>query len=157
MIEMAADNDNLSPTVIKVIGVGGGGCNAVDHMIEAKIESVEFIGINTDLQALGRSQAETKIQLGKNTTRGQGAGSDPEKGKEAAEEDSDEIKGILADADMVFITAGMGGGTGTGAAPVVARLAREQGCLTVAVVTKPFEFEGKPRMTRAEAGLSTSQ
>ena len=151
MIEMAQDTSN--PTIIKVIGVGGGGCNAVDRMIEAKMTSVQFIAINTDLQALNRSKASTQIQLGETTTRGLGAGADPEKGQAAAEEDADKLKEILSDADMVFITAGMGGGTGTGAAPVVARIAREQGCLTVAVVTKPFNFEGPKRLKQAELGI----
>lgn len=138
---------------IRVIGVGGGGNNAVDRMIDAGIKSAEFVAMNTDYQALIRSKAELKIQLGAELTKGLGAGADPSIGEKAAQESIDQIKEVLQDNDLVFITAGMGGGTGTGAAPVVASLAREMGILTVAVVTKPFNFEGKKRMENAEAGI----
>ncbi|HHV74094.1 MULTISPECIES: cell division protein FtsZ [unclassified Thermoanaerobacterium] len=139
---------------IKVIGVGGGGGNAVNRMIEAGLKGVEFIAINTDKQALYMSKAETKIQIGDKLTKGLGAGANPEIGKKAAEETKDEIEKIISGADMVFITAGMGGGTGTGAAPVVAEITKQLGILTVGVVTKPFTFEGKKRMTHAEMGIS---
>ena len=139
--------------VIKVIGVGGGGGNAVDHMVAANIDGVEFITANTDAQALKKSGARTVLQLGANLTKGLGAGADPVIGKQAAVEDRERIAEALAGADMVFITAGMGGGTGTGAAPVVAQVARDMGILTVAVVTKPFPFEGKKRMGIAEQGI----
>jgi len=138
---------------IKVIGVGGGGGNAVNTMIASGLEGVEFIAANTDMQALESSLAPRKIQLGSALTRGLGAGADPEKGKTSAEESLEEIKSALGEADMVFITAGMGGGTGTGAAPVIARIAREMGALTVGVVTKPFAFEGKRRMRFADEGV----
>jgi len=138
--------------VIKVIGVGGGGGNAVDHMVSAKIEGVEFIVANTDAQALKKSGARTILQLGANLTKGLGAGADPSIGRQAAVEDRERIAEVLQGADMVFITAGMGGGTGTGAAPVVAQVARDLGILTVAVITKPFPFEGKKRMALAEQG-----
>ena len=131
-----------SPTVIKVIGCGGGGSNAVNRMISAQLKDVEFIVVNTDKQALNSSRAENKICIGSKLTGGLGAGGKPEVGEQAAEEDVDSIANILRGADMVFVTAGMGGGTGTGAAPVVARIAKEQGALTVGVVTKPFGFEG---------------
>lgn len=139
---------------IKVIGVGGGGGNAVNRMVESNMESVEFIAINTDNQALLESKAGTKINIGNKTTRGRGAGGNPEFGTKAAEESSDEIRAILEGAQMLFITAGMGGGTGTGAAPVVAQIAREMGILTIGVVTKPFIFEGKRRMKQAEEGIA---
>jgi cell division protein FtsZ len=139
---------------IKVIGVGGGGGNAVNRMIAAKVEGVEFMVANTDLQALEASQAPIKIQLGAKLTKGLGAGANPEIGRRAALEDTEKIIDALEGADMVFVTAGLGGGTGTGGAPIVACLARELGSLTVGVVTKPFAFEGKRRMTQAEAGLS---
>lgn len=139
--------------VIKVIGVGGGGGNAVEHMVTEKIEGVEFISANTDAQALERSHAKIHIQLGGARTKGLGAGANPEVGREAAEDDREEIKAILEGSDMVFITAGMGGGTGTGAAPVIAEIARELGILTVAIVTKPFSFEGKQRTLAAEEGI----
>jgi cell division protein FtsZ len=139
--------------IIKVIGVGGGGGNAVDHMLAANIDGVEFIIANTDAQALKKSAARTVLQLGANLTKGLGAGADPAIGKQAAVEDRERIAEALAGADMVFITAGMGGGTGTGAAPVVAQVARDMGILTVAVVTKPFPFEGKKRMGIAEQGI----
>lgn len=138
---------------IKVIGVGGGGGNAVNRMIAAGLQGVEFICINTDVQALKYTNAETRLQIGAKLTRGLGAGANPEIGKKAAEESSDEILKQLQGADMVFITAGMGGGTGTGAAPVVAELAREVGALTVGVVTRPFSFEGKKRADQAERGI----
>lgn len=140
---------------IKVIGVGGGGSNAVNRMVEAGIQGVEFIAMNTDAQVLELSKAHKKVQLGNNLTRGLGAGGDPEKGKGSAEESRNEIRKVIEDADMVFITAGMGGGTGTGAAPIVAELAREIGALTVAVVTKPFRFEGPNRKKLAEKGIAS--
>ncbi|MBY5923194.1 cell division protein FtsZ [Ferrimonas balearica] len=139
--------------VIKVIGVGGGGGNAVEHMVEQTIEGVEFICANTDSQALRKSSANTTIQLGKNVTKGLGAGANPEVGREAALEDRETIRAAIAGSDMVFIAAGMGGGTGTGAAPVVAEVAKEEGILTVAVVTKPFSFEGKKRSAFADQGI----
>ena len=138
---------------IKVIGVGGGGNNAVNRMVEAQLKGVEFIAVNTDRQALYTSKAEHKIQVGEKLTRGLGAGANPEVGKKSAEESKDEILKVLEGADMVFVTAGLGGGTGTGAAPVVAQLAKEMGILTVGVVTKPFAFEGKVRMKNAEHGI----
>ena len=140
--------------VIKVIGVGGGGGNAVEHMVNQEIEGVRFIVANTDAQALRRSSADVTVQLGTQITSGLGAGANPEVGKSAAEEDIETIKSSLEGADMVFIAAGMGGGTGTGAAPVVARVAKELGILTVAVVTRPFDLEGKKRMAAAEQGIS---
>ncbi len=149
------DNDYIASmsAEIKVIGVGGGGSNAVNRMIEAELSGVEFIVANTDSQALQNSSAKSKIQLGEKITKGLGAGANAEIGKKAAEEDRDEIAEQLKNADMVFITAGMGGGTGTGAAPVIAEIARESGALTIAVVTKPFSFEGKKRQTAAEQGI----
>ena len=138
---------------IKVIGVGGAGCNAVNTMIDAGLEGVEFIVANTDQQVLDSSKAAIKIQLGESITKGLGAGANPEIGKQAALEDIDKIKGVLADSDMVFITAGMGGGTGTGAAPIIAEAIKTIGALTVAVVTKPFDLEGKRRKNIAEEGL----
>ena len=145
--------------VIKVIGVGGGGGNAVCHMLNSQLEGVEFVCANTDAQALKKQhlQAHTHLQLGASITRGLGAGANPEVGREAAMEDRDRISEILDGADMVFITAGMGGGTGTGAAPVVAQVARDMGALTVAVVTKPFSFEGRRRMQVADEGLKELQ
>ncbi len=139
--------------VIKVIGVGGGGGNAVEHMVKQDIQGVEFICANTDAQALKNLGARTLLQLGSAVTRGLGAGANPDIGKEAAQEDRDRIAECLAGADMVFITAGMGGGTGTGAAPIVAEVAKEMGLLTVAVVTKPFVFEGRKRMKLADEGI----
>lgn len=148
------ENDNLTKrATIKIVGVGGAGGNAVNNMIAAGLEGVEFIVVNTDSQDLLSSLASTKIQIGENLTRGLGAGADPEKGRQAAIEAKQEISEALAGSDMVFITAGMGGGTGTGAAPVVAEVASEQEILTVAVVTKPFVFEGLKRKRNAEAGL----
>jgi len=140
---------------IKVIGCGGGGNNAVNRMIEEGLKNVEFIGINTDKQALALSKAELKIQLGDKLTRGLGAGANPEIGRKAAEESKEEIIQALKGSDMVFITAGMGGGTGTGAAPVVAEIAKSMGILTVGVVTKPFPFEGRKRMIHAETGIKS--
>ncbi|AKP72242.1 Cell division protein FtsZ [Piscirickettsia salmonis] len=146
--------DSIQQTaVIKVIGVGGGGGNAVEHMVAGNIEGVDFICANTDAQALKNSSARTIMQLGTEVTKGLGAGADPSKGRQAAEEDRERIKEVLEGADMLFITAGMGGGTGTGAAPVVAEIAKELGILTVAVVTKPFPFEGRRRMQVAEHGI----
>lgn len=145
---------NTSFAKIKVLGVGGGGGNAINSMIESnQIEGVEFIAINTDAQALLTSKAETKLQIGQNFTKGLGSGADPEVGRTAAEESREKIKDILFDSDMVFITAGMGGGTGTGASSIIAEVAREAGALTVAVVTKPFAFEGVQRMRTAEEGI----
>ena len=145
----------LSPICqIKVIGVGGGGNNAVNRMIASNIKSVQFIAVNTDKQALQMSEAKDKIQIGEKLTRGLGAGADPEVGRKAAEESKAQIAEKLKGSDLVFITAGMGGGTGTGAAPVVASIAKEMGILTVAVVTKPFNFEGKRRMENAEMGIA---
>ena len=148
LIESQQDN-----AVIKVVGVGGGGGNAVEHMLAENIDGVEFICANTDAQALRNSQAKILIQLGDELTKGLGAGANPQIGREAAEEDRERIKDILRGADMVFITAGMGGGTGTGAAPVFAQIAKELGILTVAVVTKPFSFEGKQRALAADEGI----
>ena len=146
--------EKLAPNaVIKVIGVGGGGGNAVAHMINANIEGVEFIVANTDAQAMSNCNSRTHLQLGANVTKGLGAGANPEVGRQAALEDRERIEAMLEGADMVFITAGMGGGTGTGAAPVVAQLAKEKGILTVAVVTKPFPFEGRRRMQVALKGI----
>ena len=140
--------------VIKVVGVGGGGGNAVEHMVRQDVTGVDFICANTDAQALHNLSAQTRLQLGENITKGLGAGANPDMGKEAALEDKDRIAEALNGADMVFITAGMGGGTGTGAAPIVAEIARGMNILTVAVVTKPFVFEGKKRMALAEAGIA---
>ena len=151
MLQFETGQDNSA--VIKVVGVGGGGCNAVNRMIEAGLKGVQFIAMNTDKQALAKCNAETKIQIGEKLTRGLGAGGNPEVGQRSAEETIDEIKGILDGADMVFITAGMGGGTGTGAAPIIAKASKDMGILTVGVVTKPFFFEGKKRMTQAELGI----
>ncbi|MEJ6525350.1 MAG: cell division protein FtsZ [OM182 bacterium] len=146
--------ENVAQTAqIKVIGVGGGGGNAVHHMISNQVEGVEFICANTDSQALSNIDAKTILQMGSGVTKGLGAGANPEIGRQAALEDRDEIAAILAGADMVFITAGMGGGTGTGAAPIVAEVARELGILTVAVVTKPFPFEGRKRALVAQQGI----
>ena len=138
---------------IKVVGVGGGGGNAVNNMISSSLQGVTFIAANTDLQALGRSKADVKIQLGDKLTKGLGAGAVPDIGRRAAEESREEIAQAIKGADLVFVTAGMGGGTGTGAAPIVAEIARDLNCLTIAVVTKPFQFEGKQRMKNAEMGV----
>jgi cell division protein FtsZ len=145
---------NPQNAVIKVVGIGGGGGNAVEHMMAASIEGVEFICANTDAQALKNSSAHTIIQLGDNITRGLGAGANPEVGRRSAEEDRERIKAALSGADMVFLTSGMGGGTGTGAAPVFAQIAKELGILTVAVTTRPFSFEGKVRAQVADAGIA---
>lgn len=147
------DSSRLDNAVIKVIGVGGGGGNAVEHMVAENIDGVDFICANTDAQALKNSKANLLIQLGDELTKGLGAGANPQIGREAAEEDREHIKEVLRGADMIFITAGMGGGTGTGAAPVFAEIAKELGILTVAVVTKPFSFEGKQRALAAEEGI----
>jgi cell division protein FtsZ len=145
--------DEMLPVRIKVIGVGGAGCNAVNTMIAAGVRGVEFIATNTDVQHLGRSQAPFKVQLGPERTKGLGAGARPEVGKESALESKEKLRETLEGTDMVFVTAGMGGGTGTGAAPIVASLARELGALTVGVVTKPFQYEGQRRMAHAEEGI----
>jgi cell division protein FtsZ len=153
-IKMFIDEPPITGARIKVVGVGGGGGNAVNRMIDAGVKGVEFIVANTDLQALNASKAPMKIQLGTKSTRGLGAGSNPEVGREAALEDHQKLLDVLEGSDMVFVTAGLGGGTGTGAAPVVASLAIELGALTVAIVTKPFMVEGKKRMAQAEYGLA---
>ena len=140
--------------VIKVVGVGGGGVNAVNRMIEAGLRGVEFIAVNTDAQALLMSDADVKLDIGRELTRGLGAGADPDKGRQAAEDHADEIEEVIKGADMVFVTAGEGGGTGTGGAPVVARIARSLGALTIGVVTRPFSFEGKRRANQAETGIA---
>ncbi|SDG95352.1 cell division protein FtsZ [Alteribacillus persepolensis] len=152
MLEFEMDMEQLAQ--IKVIGVGGGGSNAVNRMIENGLQGVEFIAVNTDAQALQLSEAETKLQLGGKLTRGLGAGANPEIGKKAAEESKEQIEEALTGADMVFITAGMGGGTGTGAAPVIAEVAKEIGALTVGVVTRPFTFEGRKRSGQASTGIT---
>jgi cell division protein FtsZ len=152
-IRIQFNEDPRNNAKIKVIGVGGGGGNAVNRMIDAGVEGIDFVVANTDLQALRMSRAEVKIQLGVKLTNGLGAGANPEVGRKAALEDADKIIEALEGADMVFVTAGLGGGTGTGAAPIIASLASEMGALTVAVVTRPFNFEGKRRMSQAERGL----
>jgi cell division protein FtsZ len=152
MLEFDTSVDQLA--TIKVIGVGGGGNNAVNRMIEHGVQGVEFIAVNTDAQALNLSKAEVKMQIGAKLTRGLGAGANPEVGKKAAEESKEQIQEALKGADMVFVTAGMGGGTGTGAAPVIAQIARELGALTVGVVTRPFTFEGRKRATQAAGGIA---
>ena len=155
MLELQVDKEQQeSFASIKVVGCGGGGTNAVNRMIEAGLRGVEFIAVNTDKQALTSCKAETKIQIGEKLTKGLGAGAVPEIGKRAAEESREELSQLLKGADLVFVTAGMGGGTGTGAAPVIADIARDLNCLTIAVVTKPFQFEGKQRMRNAEAGIN---
>ncbi|MCX2957850.1 MAG: cell division protein FtsZ, partial [Serratia symbiotica] len=150
MFESEELNNNA---IIKVVGVGGGGGNAVEHMVRECIEGVEFFAINTDAQALQKIEVGQTIQIGNNITRGLGAGANPDVGRNSAEEDKELLKSALDGADMVFIASGMGGGTGTGAAPVVAEIAKEMGILTVAVVTKPFSFEGKKRMMIADQGV----
>ena len=152
-MDFKAETGPENVVTIKVVGVGGAGNNVVNRMVKAGTQGVEFIAINTDKQALAVSNADQKLQIGEKMTRGQGAGSDPEIGKRSAEESRNNIAKAIEDADMVFITAGMGGGTGTGAAPIVAEIAREAGTLTVGVVTKPFKFEGKRRMDQANAGI----
>lgn len=149
--DFVAEQENAA--IIKVVGVGGGGCNAVNRMVESGLQGVTFIAVNTDRQALAKCQAEVKIQIGEKISGGRGAGANPEIGQKAAEESIDEIVSYLQDADMVFVTAGMGGGTGTGAAPIIAKAAMDCGALTVAVVTKPFSFEGRKRSSRAEKGI----
>ena len=149
---MRSDMDGLPP--IKVVGVGGGGCNAVNRMIAEELAGVRFVGINTDAQALARCEAPERIRIGEKLTKGLGAGSDPERGQRAAEESREELLEAVRGAEMVFITAGMGGGTGTGASPLVAEAAREAGALTVAIVTKPFTFEGTKRRPQAEDGIA---
>ena len=139
--------------VIKVVGVGGGGVNAINRMIDSGLRGVEFVAVNTDAQALLMSDADVKLDIGRNLTRGLGAGADPDVGRQAAEDHRDEIEAALAGADMVFVTAGEGGGTGTGASPLIASIAREQGALTIGVVTRPFAFEGRRRATQAETGV----
>ncbi len=151
---MASASQNYL-AVIKVVGVGGGGVNAVNRMIEAGLRGVEFIAINTDAQALLMSDADVKLDIGRELTRGLGAGADPAKGQQAAEDHSDEIEEALKGADMVFVTAGEGGGTGTGAAPIVAKVARSLGALTIGVVTRPFSFEGRRRSNQADAGIES--
>ena len=151
--EAAASEENFGPAKIKVVGIGGGGGNAVNRMIASKLSGIEFIAANTDLQALRRCEAETKLQLGRKITRGLGAGADPDIGRNSALEDTDKILDVLNGADMVFLAAGLGGGTGTGAVPIIGSLSAEVGALTVAVVTKPFAFEGRRRMLIAERGL----
>lgn len=152
MLEFDTSVDQLA--VIKVIGVGGGGNNAVNRMIEHGVQGVDFIAVNTDSQALNLSKAEARLQIGTKLTRGLGAGANPEVGKKAAEESREQIEEVLRGADMVFVTAGMGGGTGTGAAPVIAQIARDLGALTVGVVTRPFTFEGRKRQTQAIGGIN---
>ncbi len=147
------DNQFNGNVIIKVVGVGGGGNNAVDRMIEDDLSNVEYINVNTDVQSLSKTSAPIKVAIGEKVTRGQGAGSNPELGKRSADDSAEQIADAIRGANMLFVTAGMGGGTGTGAAPVVARLAKEMGILTVAIVTKPFNFEGKHRMAQAEAGI----
>ena len=154
MIMLQFETNMEKAAVIKVIGVGGGGCNAVNRMVQAELKGVDFIAVNTDRQALNRCLAETKVQIGEKLTRGLGAGANPEVGQKAAEETLDEITALLDGADMVFITAGMGGGTGTGAAPIIAKAAKDMGILTVGVVTKPFTFEGSKRRKQAELGVN---
>ena len=154
---MPFEIDNMleeTPQTIKVVGVGGGGGNAVNRMADAGVQHVELVCMNTDRQALSRSQAKTRVQIGEKNTQGRGAGSKPEVGAKAAEESRELIAATLKGADMVFVTAGMGGGTGTGAAPVVAEIAKDMGALTVGIVTKPFAFEGKRRMDQAEKGIA---
>src|SRR5665811_1392491 len=152
-VDMAAPQNYLA--VIKVVGIGGGGVNAVNRMIEVGLKGVEFIAINTDAQALLMSDADVKLDVGRELTRGLGAGADPEVGKKATEDHSEEIEEVLKGADMVFVTAVEGGGTGTGGAPVVANVARSIGALTVGVVTRPFSFEGKRRSNQAETGIAS--
>ena len=151
MMQFETSQDKAA--VIKVVGVGGGGCNAVNRMLEVGLKGVEFIAVNTDRQALNKCKAELRIQIGEKLTRGLGAGGNPQVGQQSAEETIDDIADIIKGSDMVFITAGMGGGTGTGAAPIIARVAKDMGMLAVGVVTKPFSFEGRKRMTAAEMGI----
>ena len=143
MLQFEVNESNLQE--IKVIGVGGGGCNAINRMIEAGMQGVTFIAVNTDKQALAKNRAETKVQIGEKLTKGLGAGGNPEIGQKSAEENLEDLQKFITGSDMVFITCGMGGGTGTGAAPIIAKIAKDMGVLTVGVVTKPFRFEGKKR------------
>ncbi len=147
------DETSLRAARMKVVGVGGAGCNAVNRMIQAGLSGVDFIAINTDVQALDMSLAPQRVQIGKGTTRGLGAGADPEVGRKAIDEDREAVASLLEESDMVFVTCGMGGGTGTGAAPIIAEIAKDLGALTVGVVTKPFTFEGNKRLRRADEGL----
>ncbi|MBC8645562.1 MAG: cell division protein FtsZ, partial [Thermoanaerobaculia bacterium] len=149
-LSIELEGGDASPAMIKVVGIGGGGCNAVNRMISAGVRGVEYIACNTDLQALRRASAPAKMQIGSRLTKGLGAGADPDVGRNAALEDQDKLAAALKGADMVFLAAGLGGGTGSGAGPIIAKIAAESGALTVAVVTKPFEFEGKKRMRQAE-------
>ena len=151
MLQFEVNDSNIQE--IKVIGVGGGGCNAINRMIEAGMQGVTFVAVNTDKQALQRNRAETKIQIGEKLTKGLGAGGNPEVGQKSAEENLEDLQKFIAGSDMVFITCGMGGGTGTGAAPIIAKIAKDMGILTVGVVTKPFKFEGKKRGEHAELGI----
>ena len=151
MLQFEVNESNLQE--IKVIGVGGGGCNAINRMIEAGMQGVTFIAVNTDKQALAKNRAETKVQIGEKLTKGLGAGGNPEIGQISAEENLEDLQKFITGSDMVFITCGMGGGTGTGAAPIIAKIAKDMGVLTVGVVTKPFRFEGKKRSEHAELGI----
>ncbi|MBQ6401302.1 MAG: cell division protein FtsZ [Firmicutes bacterium] len=151
MLQFEVNESNIQE--IKVIGVGGGGCNAINRMIEAGMQGVSFVAVNTDKQALQRNRSETKIQIGEKLTKGLGAGGNPEIGQKSAEENLEDLQKFIAGSDMVFITCGMGGGTGTGAAPIIAKIAKDMGILTVGVVTKPFKFEGKKRGEHAELGI----
>ncbi len=153
-MSLEVSNELENVVKIKVVGVGGGGGNAINRMVDAGVRGVEFVAVNTDKAALFLSKANQKIQIGEKSAGGMGAGANPERGKNSAEESRDEVTAAIRDADMIFITAGMGGGTGTGAAPVVAQIARELGILTVGIVTKPFAFEGKKRMAQAEEGIA---
>lgn len=152
MLQFEPNDENVGAQ-IRVIGVGGGGCNAVNRMIEASVKGVTFVAVNTDKQALNKCNADTKLQIGEKLTKGLGAGGNPEIGQKSAEESMEDVARIVGNADLVFITAGMGGGTGTGAAPIVAKIAKDAGALTVGVVTKPFDFEGKKRSQHAELGI----
>jgi len=152
--EMQTQNQPESFASIKVVGVGGGGCNAVDRMIAEGLQGVDFIAVNTDAQALMLSQAETRVRIGDKLTRGLGSGGDPEMGRKAAEESAEDLYNVLKGSDMVFVTAGIGGGTGTGASPVISQVAKELGALTIGVVTPPFTFEGAKRIKSAEIGIS---
>lgn len=150
---LQVETSQVRPAVLKIIGVGGAGCNAVNHMVDTGVKGVQFISVNTDRQALNKCLPETKVQIGEKLTRGLGAGSNPEIGQRACEESIEEIASVLEGADMVFVTAGMGGGTGTGAAPVIAKASKEMGILTVGVVTRPFLFEGERKRKQAELGI----
>ncbi len=147
------ETENSLTARMKVVGVGGAGCNAINRMVDASLKGVQFIALNTDLQALDNCKATCRVQIGRSLTKGLGAGANPEVGRKAIEEDKESVYEALADADMIFVTAGMGGGTGTGAAPIVAEIAKDLGALTVGIVTKPFQFEGPKRARRAEAGI----